>query len=514
MPAPTDPERYSIDEMMERLRSRPEEDPLQQGELVTRADGSQAIRVRKRKRRSHQPHKEELKRNRRARMVQISGVLLLLILAAITAGSAIVYANSAPFREGLLRKIRECSGAAAEISAFRVTPTQANASRLQLKWPDGNVLNELQVIGVSANIAPGSFLGKALTGEEANGSQAILSLRSPTAGTARSSGKLGDGQPPSIRFNRYAVPKLQINIGDAARPMLVLRDCEASFQPLHATGRPQLLLNRGNIFIHGWPGIRLDRAHIEFRGNDVDIVGLRLLHESDSRGLFELDGSFSPYAGDRPASLNVRLESFQLFGLTGPDLGGLISGRIDSVSTPKSNELAFTPGADPAPSLTVTFRSSLTSAIEMQRLPVFSHLARLLEDTWFERPVFDVESTGTLQRTNSGITLNELDLQQKTRLAIRGTLTMNLNRQLSGNIRIGVNEAMVKAAGNRRLATLLAENVDGYCWTPITLSGSANAPQDDFLKRYDAVPKTNPAATRPDAQAPTFEDLTRPQSGE
>ena len=48
-PAPSDPEKYSIDEMMERLKGQPADDPATAGELVTRADGSQALRVRKRK---------------------------------------------------------------------------------------------------------------------------------------------------------------------------------------------------------------------------------------------------------------------------------------------------------------------------------------------------------------------------------------------------------------------------------------------------------------------------------
>ncbi|HSP41465.1 MAG TPA: hypothetical protein VLO11_01215, partial [Luteolibacter sp.] len=79
MSVQSDPEKYSIDEMMERLKKRPAEDPLEDGELVTRADGTVAIKVRKRKRRSHQPHKEERKKARRARMIQASGAMLLLL---------------------------------------------------------------------------------------------------------------------------------------------------------------------------------------------------------------------------------------------------------------------------------------------------------------------------------------------------------------------------------------------------------------------------------------------------
>ena len=80
--APDEPEKYSIDEMMDRLKS-PASESAEEGELVTRADGSQALRVRKRKRRSSQPHKEVNSRSRRARIVQVSAALVLVFAAAL-----------------------------------------------------------------------------------------------------------------------------------------------------------------------------------------------------------------------------------------------------------------------------------------------------------------------------------------------------------------------------------------------------------------------------------------------
>ncbi len=44
MAAPSDPEKYSLDDMMDRLKNRPDEEPIENGELITRTDGSQAIR--------------------------------------------------------------------------------------------------------------------------------------------------------------------------------------------------------------------------------------------------------------------------------------------------------------------------------------------------------------------------------------------------------------------------------------------------------------------------------------
>ena len=63
MPASdTEPDNYSIDDMMDRLRSR-SEGGQEDAQLVTREDGTQVYRVKKRKRRSHQPKKEKEQRH-------------------------------------------------------------------------------------------------------------------------------------------------------------------------------------------------------------------------------------------------------------------------------------------------------------------------------------------------------------------------------------------------------------------------------------------------------------------
>src|SRR6478609_3165765 len=106
--SPSEPEKYSIDEMMDRLKSGPSQNS-ENGELVTRADGTQAVRVRKRKRRSTQPHKDARQRTRRARIVQVSSALVLIFAAGLTVGGAIIYANSSPFRKNLIGQIEQAT---------------------------------------------------------------------------------------------------------------------------------------------------------------------------------------------------------------------------------------------------------------------------------------------------------------------------------------------------------------------------------------------------------------------
>ena len=508
MPASSDPEKYSIDEMMERLKNRPAEDPLHDGELVTRADGTVAIKVRKRKRRSHQPHKEEQRQQRRARMLQVSGALLLLLMAGLAAGSAIVYANSAPFREKLLGMITASSGASAKVELFRVTPSRAIAGRLELAWPAGNVIKELTTRGFSAAIAPASFLGKSISGEEVTANDGTLRLSMPDPGEPLLAGNTLS-QPPPIRFRRYAIPKLNVVFGDPATPALVVRESEVSLQPDNANGRPQLLVNRGEIIAPGWHKLKMDRAHIEFRDREIDIVGMRLLQEEDSRGVLELSGSVAPYAGEQESKLAVRMESFLLSGVLGPELGQLISGRVDTVSTPQSNQLAFTPGSGQPATLDLTFRSTLAESIELQGFKFLANLARLLEDNWFERPVFEPDAAGSIRRSGGMVELSNLFFEHKGRMALRGHITANPNRQLSGELKVGISEAMLKAADNRRLDAMFGRTEDGFRWVTLKISGTSTAPADNFLEILEATPAA--AAPPPADSVPTFEELTAPE---
>ncbi len=508
MSVQSDPEKYSIDEMMERLKKRPAEDPLEDGELVTRADGTVAIKVRKRKRRSHQPHKEERKKTRRARMIQASGAMLLLLMAGFAAGSAIIYANSEPFREKVSRMIAESSGALVELEQFRVTPTRANAGKLVLTWPDDKVLKELTVRGVSASIAPSSFLGKALAGEEVAASDGLLRLGFPAPGeSAAASG--GAASPLPIRFRHYTSPKLTISLGDATMPALLLRDTEVSFEPSNANNRPQVLLNRGTVTARPWPAILMGRAHIEIRDGLIDIVGMRLLHPEDNRGQIDLTGTVDPRAADGPSTLDVRMESFLLTGILGQELGTLVNGRVDTVSDPTSNQLTLTPGSAADTRLVLSFSKSIISPIELRNFKFLADLTRLLEDNWFERPLFEMDATGAIRRSGGEVVLENLDFEHKGRMALRGGLTADASGRLSGRLQLGISEAMLLATENSRLISMFEASDDGFRWLDLEIGGSAKSPTDDFMKLYDATPAAPDSA--PGLGVPTFEDLIAPE---
>ena len=507
----SEPEKYSIDEMMERLKTRPSGDPSTGGELVVRDDGTQMIRVRKRKRRSHQPKKEQALKERRTRAIQIVAIITLIGAIAITLGAIFVYANSAPYRNGIIAKITASSGARVDLRQFRVNPFGANAEAITFAWPDGNTLKSLSLRGVGADVAFASFIGKSWRGEEILAREGELTLGLPEEGSNLVAQPRPEGGSP-IEFGRMAVGKLNITLGKPGQPALRLTGTEGSLYPRNASGRPQIRLNRGELKMAEWPAFRLDRALIEFRGSLTDVVGIRLFDPDDDLGYFELSGTIDPYNPQTDSTLKARLDSFPIQTVLGPELGRILSGRIDSREVAEANYLNFNTRGDEGADLVIAFRPSLSSQIQWSSLPVFTVLARGLADEWFQTPVFADDSTGIIHRGVSTIRLTDLSFTNKGRMAIRGDLTLNTDQTLRGTLRIGIAEAMIASSPSEALSRVFPEISEGFRWVELTIGGSSTRPTDNFSQLYEAAMSTGKAAPgTPGNATDDFEDLTRPR---
>lgn len=507
---PSEPEKYSIDEMMERLKKVSTGNP-EDGELVVRADGTEAIRVRKRKRRSSQDPKPGKNAASRGRVSRIAISLLLLFIVVLALGIALVYANSAPFRAGLTRKIEQASGASIKLTQFRMNPKTANAGGLLLEWPDGHVLKSLTLSGLTAEISPMSFLGKKMSGEEVTAKNGTLALQIPSAGALTDVGASQEASP-SVHFNRYRVPSMNFVLGEPAAPRLQLLKSEASLNPDAINGRSQVNLYQGEILIPSWPKLRLDRALIEFRGNETDIVGLRVLHESAPKGFFELTGTVYPYDHARQSILAIRLDSFDISGIVGSALGGLVKGDIDSIPAATSNFLSFSSTEGSAATLDVAFRRNHSSQLSLHGFPFFLALARTLDDPWFESPTFDGDAAGVIHREKNRISVREINFVGKSRMSLRGEISVSDNQTLSGDLEVGISESMLNDSMNPRLQAMFGPEKNGFCWLNLKIGGSSAAPSDNFRELFlAATPIQKNAPVSEDAGSSTFEELTRPK---
>lgn len=503
---PAEPEKYSLDEMLERLQGKPSPTPEDSGELVTRADGTQAIKVRKRKRRSTQPHKEAAKKASRLRAFQVSSVVVLMILAGILFGGLIIYANSAPYRKKIIAKFNTGTGANIRFQQLQTSPTGMTARAADLEWPGGNLLKSLSLHDIRAQSLMGGVIGSRWSVNEisATGGKLVIGPRQggqplryfPDAGAS------------PISVERLAVGNLEILLGDASAPSLRLQKTEGSFYPGSNEKAPSLRLFRGEMHIPEWPVFRMDRALVDFKANGVDIVSMRLFHELDNLGNIELSGAFDPSGTGKEQSLEVRMNSFNMNGIAGTSLGHLVAGRVDSRDVPGGgNALSFS-SSNPAGRLQVAFSSSSNSLPRLNNFSFLRKLSQLTDNPWFLDPLFHDGCTGILHRENGVVRISELVLLSKTQLKVTGDLSLDKNEVLSGTLDVGLPEATVTGGRNPALGQVFKESKDGFRWVTLKISGTSGRPVDNFADLAQAAGET---VGEPAEGKDLFDTLTAPK---
>ena len=483
-PAPCEPEKYSIDEMMERLKGQASEDPATAGELVTRADGTQALRVRKRKRRSEQPKRDESKRSRRVRIIQVAGALSLLLLSGVAILGAYVYANTAPYRKAITDAIANSTGASVEFKQFRVNPASANADAIELAWPAGGTLKTIRLTGVSAKISPLSLFGHRLRGDEVSARDGSILLEVPSADTPIPAAAPHPATIP-VQFDRIAVPRCNIVFGDPLQPLLKILATEAALRMDEAYN--QFRLYHGSLQISGWPAFKIDRAAMEFHDTETNLILLRITDSQPKHGTFDLSGSIQSFASKSPSTLSVKLDTFDVSELLGAELGELISAKIDTRPDTGSNSLTFLPGALASAELKVSFKNTLSTKVSVKGFPFLLFLVPTLNDKWYQNPLFVGDSTGVIHRKNGSVELHELRLESKSRMAINAELTAAADKSLSGTMEVGIPESIAKLAPNSKINSMLTLPRDGFRWITLKIGGTLAHPSDNFADLYAAA---------------------------
>lgn len=501
-----DPEKYSLDEMLERLQGKSGDDSPDQGELVTRADGSQAVKVRKRKRRSTQPHKEAAKKNAKIRAIQVSAAVILLVLLVLTFGGIVLYTNSPPYRAAVVSKFNTATGGETELIQTSVSPLGFAASRVNVKWPEGNIFKSLSVQRIRGNSFIGGVLGGTWSAGEITANTGQLHLGLPVTGEKERFTAASRKSP--VSFERLGVSSADITIGQEANPALKFSKSEFSFYPTSKSGHPSVRLFKGEARIPEWPVFRLDRANLEFHENEVEISSLRLLHEFDNAGNIELSGTFNPHDLDKEQTLQVKMNGFNLSGIAGTSLGNLVSGRVDTRNASIPNALTFS-SQNRSGKLSAAFASSQNTLPKLNNFPFLGILSRLTDNPWFLDPLFHDGCTGILHRDGGIARISDLSLVSRSQFKVTGDLSVQPNDVLSGVLDIGLPEALILNARNKSLEQIFTESRDGFKWTSLKISGTSGRPIDNFAELAASASKSAPAS--PDSPD-LFEQLTTPPS--
>lgn len=499
-----EPESYTLDEMMNRLKERGHEE----GELVTRADGSQAIKVKKRKRRSEQPHKEAEKRQQKIRLFQLGVVFFLFCGLIATAAGLLFYYNSTGYREGIRTKVAQWSAADVDLSEFAVTPNSARCTTMSFTWPEGNHLRSLQLGHPSAQLNIAGFLTNKWSGNAVVARTGKLLFGKGKEGAPKNANPTDKPGPFPFSFGSYRIEKLDIiGYGGNQQPWLTITGTEGSLMKTNVGSQTRFVGGKVNIL--GFQPMQLDRASIDFAMGQMKIDQARFKTDLDASGSLELSNSIDIY-GAKSTDLNLSMKDFPLEILLGEGMETIMGGFVDTNPDALNRLLSLTPGSYDSYKIQVGFVGSSLVPFTLYGFPFFSDLSRELQDQdYVNRFHFADRVEGELIRDAKILTLRSLHLEKKGQFVIKGDISV-IDGKIAGKLDVGLQTALLTENHiNPMMRDLFSRNAGGYQWCQITLGGSPSAPQDNFADQIKMILDRNPksaAAPAPSSAPLNVED--------
>lgn len=507
-----EPENYSIDDMMDRLRSRGEGGRDGEAELVVREDGTQVYRMRKRKRRSHQPKKEKEKRQRRFRVAQVVTAVALVATTGLALLGSIIYLNSAAYQESILTRIRTWTGAEPHLTQFRMSPVNAAADSVELVWPESSMLRSLKLNGVRADLRISSIFGGAWKGSEmlASGGGTLV-LGRPTGNPAVAKAAR-EGDCP-FQF-RYRSPNFNVLMGGPESPAVRVQSTEVSIAVLDpAATTANLQFEGGTLTMAGWGDFGLNFASFQVEPAGVRLATVRLAPGGGSKGEIEIfNPKQVPLAVENGESeMAVRLDRVPLATLLGPAFGKWISATVETREGAPDGSFLMKGGSSPSVSCRIPFHATATSESSASLLPLFGILAEQVNESWYQSPTFDLGFSGTAVRDKAASGLEDLTMEARGRLMITGQVMADAGGVLDGSLEIGLPaSALTDASVPFRLVFRRKEG--GHAWATVRISGTGAKPLDDLQQQLDqATASAAPASGGKDVLEDEFRDLTTPE---
>ena len=460
---------------MERLKERGHEE----GELITRADGTQAIKVRKKKRRSNQPHKEQERAKQRFRIIKLGIAFVLLTLVVVAAASMLFYYNSSSFREDTREKIATWSAAEADMEQFSVTPTSAKIAALSLKWPEGNHLRQMQLSGIEGHLDFSSFFQKQWGGTSVVANTGSLIISAGEYGRSKSFSASADEANFPFSFGTYRCEKLNISgYNDQKQPWLQIEAMDASL--IKTLRGSQCRLVGGKVKILGLQAMQLDRATMHFELGQLNIENLRLNTIDGTEGTLELKNSIDLYSKES-SSLEVTLNTFPLDLLLGDGLAGIVSGTAETKKEAINRVLSFVPGDYSSSRLIVGFVGCDRDPLVLKNLPFLNELSRELQDQDYAKGfIFEDRAEGEIQRTTGETRLQNLLMEKKGQFMLKGHIKETAG-VISGEFEIGLSPTVINAVeASPAMKKMFQEAHDGYQWSTVKMSGTSSSIKDNF----------------------------------
>lgn len=505
----SDQDSYSLDEMMRRLRDRGQSDTENEPQLVTREDGTQVYRVKKRKRRTRQPHKEAESRRRKRTLVIVGLVTTMVFLLGIGGLVWVMQLNSSGYEAKVRQGLVDWSGAEVELTGFRATPVSVGVDLMRLTWPNA----ALRVNSLSGDVTLDSHLTGRWKGEMLNCGAAELVFSPPAGAAAPAAGEA----PPEITFLApVRVGRTTMKFGvDPAKPGFAVYDARVIFTPGSSDiSESRLVMEGGKFSLGNWGRFLVNIGSFSYQQGRGRLGTMVIQPDGESDGEIRLvgkeDNAIPLDGGTYEAQATFsKVPSAVMFG---KGLGGILQSRFESPGDGEPGLLSVTPGDLDSLKLEGLLTTTGRDLVELRKLPMLTSLVNLLGSPRLGEPSLLLREPIRFERGMDGTCkLAGMDLESAGVLRIQGYMAELPGGTLTGLLQVGVHRSIAELADTRKLERVFREQRDSYYWVPVTLSGTVQSPADNLGETIRSGGST--AAPEGDAGAveDDFEDLTQPE---
>jgi hypothetical protein len=482
-PEDADKEQYSLDEMMKALRDQ-EREKEERGEVVTRADGTLARKVKRRRRRTKQPDKVTPEKTRKRFMVKLVAGALLVVLLLLVGVFLIVHQNSKSYREGIEKEIADWTGAEVNLSGMKKLPLSCHIDDAQLVWGPEYFVKDLKLRKLSGDVGFASFLGARPGGLLFGAKTGKMTLQTPMGEWQGVSLENEDDFP--FAFSQYYCEALEVGFGQ--RSPLQLKDVSAVLGYEGSEGY-QVTLDDGVLRLAGWEDLSISSGLILIRDGMVDVRKLSLEYGNTDRLSLGADLVVTgevPLKPGSQAKLSVETEVFPLEGLVGRKLSQIIEGSLMG----SKGEVSFTLGLDQLDEVKVDFTGR---SARLKNLPFLSNLDQLFPEGDFDLLDFDAgitktPLTGTLRVRPGGMALENLELKKQGKISLQGGLIVGADDRIRGTFDMTLNRVFLTENPKLKNSPLLAGTLQsGYVKLRFKVGGTLTNPTDNFLEMIGAT---------------------------
>lgn len=470
----------------------PPEQPIREEELLASKPTSVGNRrVRKKRARVDKEKMNGIELHRHNMRIRLMIALGVLVFFCILTGIVFWYPGTGLFRHRLDRMVVNSTGAKVEMENVGLSSFAISASRFDAIWPGGNFLHSLSVENLSGVVLPQRYFSRIFGGDELGAESGTLVLGHPIAGspavvTGEESGK------SRVNFKRLGVSNLLVKFGDLDADVGArLVAAEVAFYPHGPAGVPRAMVYSGSLEIPSWPKFVLERAIVDFPSGSLRINGMRIrdkVAEINSEvfvGWADINGVFA-HDSTTAAELTMELDGFQIQSLIGEEAGRFFNGRVNTragddvgvIRISKEDGLQMRAGLVGSPLSEFTF----------SHFPFLGFISRAVDDRWFLNPVFDDGPSVVLIRDGEDMLFEDIEFVARRRMVIRGSMSINSEDAIRGEIEVGLSPTVIDASLARRLDGMFSAERDGFRWVTLELGGTTRMPTDNFNAQFIEAP--------------------------